>query len=214
MNMKKIAIVAAIAALAFSINSNAQRFDYTRFGLTGGVTSSSSKIKDVTSKSISMYHAGLALEIPLGAGFAVQPELLYQVKGLSLDKMGDSSFKEVGDSFEAKVGFIELPVQIQWGPDLVAFRPYAFLEPFIGYQISSGGSEAASSLNKELQKVEYGMSLGAGIDIWQLQFSAKYFWNFGSVYKSDVGNTGSTIGGLFKDGNNFNGFAISVALFF
>ena len=211
--MKKIAIVAAIAALAFGINSNAQRFDYTRFGLTGGVTSSSSKIKDVTTKSISMYHAGLALEIPLGAGFAVQPELLYQVKGLSLDKIADSSFKEVGESFEAKVGFIELPIQIQWGPDLVAFRPYAFAEPFIGYQISSSGKGEASSLNKELQKVEYGMSLGAGIDIWQLQFSAKYFWNFGSVYKSDVKQTGSTIGGIV-DGNNFNGFAISVALFF
>lgn len=211
--MKKIAIAAAIVAFAFSVNSNAQHFDYTRFGLTGGVTSSSTKIKDVTSKSISMYHAGLALEIPLGAGFAVQPELLYQVKGLSLDKWGDSTGSQIGNAFEAKVGFVELPVQIQWGPDLVAFRPYAFVEPFIGYQISSGGSDEATSLNNELQKMEYGMSLGAGIDIWHLQFSAKYFWNFGSVYKSDVKKIGSTIGGIV-DGNNFNGFAISVALFF
>ena len=211
--MKKIAIAAAIMAFAFSVNSNAQHFDYTRFGLTGGVTSSSTKIKDVTSKSISMYHAGLALEIPLGNGFAVQPELIYQIKGLSLDRLGDSSFQEVGDSFEAKVGFVELPVQIQWGPDLLVFRPYGFVEPFIGYRISSSGKGEASSINSELQKLEYGLSLGAGIDIWKIQLAAKYFWNFGSVYKSDVKKTGSTIGGIV-DGNNFNGFAISVALFF
>ena len=61
--------------------------------------------------------------------------------------------------------------------------------------------------------MEYGLSLGAGLEIWKLQVSAKYFWNFGSVYNSDVAKTGETIGGVL-DGNNFNGVAVSVALFF
>ena len=174
------------------------------------MTSSSSKVKNVDSKSISLYHAGIAFEIPLGAGFAIQPEVLYQVKGMSLNNWGDSTTGQIGKSFETKVGFVEVPVQIQWGPDLVAFRPYGFVEPFAGYQISSGGDQ---TLKSELQKVEYGMSLGAGIDIWHLQVAAKYFWNFGSVYKSDLKETGNTITGL-KDGNTFNGFAISVAIFF
>ena len=34
-----------------------------------------------------------------------------------------------------------------------------------------------------------------------------------SVYKSDMKETGNTIAGL-KDGNTFNGFAVSVAIFF
>ena len=212
--MKKIIFAALAAALAFGINAQAQSFDYTRFGITAGVTSSNSQIKNVTSKSISLYHAGVALEIPLGAGFALQPEVLYQVKGMSLNNVGDSSAKDIGNSLQAKVGYVEVPFQIQWGPDLVAFRPYGFVEPFLGYQITSGGDKAAKTLNDNLQKIEYGMSLGAGIDVWHLQFAAKYFWNFGNVYKSDIENTGSTIGGLFKDGNNFNGIAFSVALFF
>ena len=95
----------------------------------------------------------------------------------------------------------------------MAFRPYGFVEPFIGYQISSNGKGEAKSLSKELQKMEYGLSLGAGLDISHIQLSAKYFWNFGSVYKSDVAKTGSTIGGIL-DGNNFNGIAISAAFFF
>ena len=123
-------ILAAIATLAFSVSAAAQHYDYTRFGITGGVTSSSSKVKNVDSKSISLYHAGIAFEIPLGAGFAIQPEVLYQVKGMSLNNWGDSTTGEIGKSFETKVGFVEVPVQIQWGPDLVAFRPYGFVEPF------------------------------------------------------------------------------------
>ena len=83
----------------------------------------------------------------------------------------------------------------------------------MGYKISSNGKGEAKSLSKELQKMEYGLSLGAGLDISHIQLSAKYFWNFGSVYQSDVAKTGSTIGGIL-DGNNFNGFAISAAFFF
>ena len=75
------------------------------------------------------------------------------------------------------------------------------------------GKGEGTTFSNELQKVEYGMSLGAGIDIWHIQLAAKYFWNFGTVYKSDISKTGSTIGGLL-DGNNFNGFAISAAIFF
>ena len=211
--MKKLVIAIAALAIAFSVNVSAQHYDNTRFGITGGVTSSSTNIKNVDTKSISLYHVGLAFEMPLGAGFAIQPELLYQVKGMSLSNWGGSTTGDIGKSFETRVGYVEVPVQIQWGPDLLAFRPYGFVEPFVGYQISNAGKGEGSTLGGELQKVEYGMSLGAGIDIWKIQISAKYFWNFGSVYKSDIAKTGSTIGGIV-DGNNFNGVAVSAAIFF
>ena len=211
--MKRILIAAVAAALAFSANVSAQHYNNPRFGISAGVTSSSTKIKEVDTKSISMYHAGIVGEIPLGGGFAIQPELLYQVKGMSLDKWGDSSGNEIGNSFEAKVGYIELPVQLQWGPDLVAFRPYAFVEPFVGYQLTDSGDGEAKVLSDHLQTIEYGMSLGAGIDISHFQISAKYFWNFGNVYKGDISQTGTTIKNL-KDGNNFNGLAILLAIFF
>ena len=57
------------------------------------------------------------------------------------------------------------------------------------------------------------MSLGAGLDISHFQLSAKYFCNFGNIYKGDISETVNTIKNL-KDGNNFNGFAVSVAIFF
>ena len=211
--MKKTMIAALVATLAFTFNVSAQHYNNARFGITGGITSSSGKVKEVDTKSISLYHAGVALEIPAGAGFAIQPEVLYQVKGMSLDKWGDNTGSDISKSFETKVGYVEVPVQIQWGPDLVAFRPYAFVEPFVGYQITTKGEDEIRTVGSEFEKVEYGMSLGAGIDISHFQISAKYFWNFGNVYKGDVNQTGNTIKQL-KDGNNFNGVAISLAIFF
>ena len=104
-------------------------------------------------------------------------------------------------------------VEIKQGVTSVKTRYGGSGEPFIGYQVSANGKGEAKSFNDQLQKMEYGMSLGAGLDIWKIQVSAKYFWNFGSVYKSDISKTGSTIGGIL-DGNNFNGFAISAAIFF
>ena len=211
--MKKLVLAAVAAALAFSLNVSAQHYNNLRFGITGGLTSANGKVKDVDTKSVSQYHAGVALEIPMGAGFAIQPEVLYQVKGMSLDKWADATGKEISNAFETKVGYIEIPVQIQWGPDLMAFRPYGFVEPFVGYHISDISEGEAKDLSTYLQTVEYGLGAGAGIDVGHFQISAKYFWNFGDIYKGDINQTGTTIKNL-KDGNNFNGFTVSFAVFF
>ncbi|MBR4756040.1 MAG: PorT family protein [Bacteroidales bacterium] len=210
--MKKAIFAALAAAFVFNVGVYAQQYNNVRGGIVGGVTSSSTKLKEVTTKSISKYHIGVVGEFPLGAGFAIQPELIYQMKGMALNNMGESTVNDAAKSLETKFGYIELPVQIQWGPDLVAFRPYGFIEPFAGYQISAKSDEV-TTVGDELEKIEYGMSLGAGIDISHFQVSAKYFWNFGNVYRGDIKNTANTITGL-KDGNNFNGFVISLAIFF
>lgn len=212
--MKKMLLAAVcFAVISFGTRAYAQSYGHSRAGVMAGVTSSSAKIKDVDAKSISLYHVGLTAELPVGMGFSIQPSLLYQMKGMSLDSWKNSSGSEISDSFQAKVGYLELPVQIQWGPDLLAFRPYGFLEPFVGYKITdSNKGEAAKTLSNELKKVEYGLGVGVGVDIWILQVSAKYFWNFGNIYNSDD-TAVETVKGL-KNGNNFNGVALSVALLF
>lgn len=217
--MKKTLIVAAIvAALAFCTNASAQRYSSAHVGVMGGFTSSSTSIKNVDNKSVSLYHVGLTAQIPLFAGLAIQPSVLYQVKGLSADKWGSSEISETLGAFETKVGYIEVPVQIQWGPDLLAFRPYVFAEPFVGYRLGQKATgELADKLKDSLKKLEYGLGVGAGIDVWKLQLSVKYFWNFGDLYEKG-GNLVDAVGDKVKDavnnGNNFNGIMASVAFFF
>ena len=36
-----------------------------------------------------------------------------------------------------------------------------------------------------MKKLEYGFGVGAGIDIWKLQVSAKWFWNMGTIYRGE-----------------------------
>ena len=85
--MKKFVFAAAVvAATVFCTDASAQRYNSARVGLMGGFTSSSASIKNMDSKSVSLYHVGLTAEIPLLGGFAIQPGLLYQVKGMSADK--------------------------------------------------------------------------------------------------------------------------------
>ncbi len=220
--MKKLVFAAAIvAATVFCTDASAQRYNSARVGLMGGFTSSSTSIKNADSKSVSLYHIGVTAEIPLLGGFAIQPALLYQVKGMSADKFNSSSISESLGSFETKVGYLEVPVQVQWGLDLLAFRPYVFAEPFVGFRVGQNTKgEVAGTLKDDLKKVEYGLGLGAGVDVWRLQLSVKYFWNFGKIYDKDgnVGPIGNTVKDAVKDavnnGNNFNGVMVSAAFFF
>lgn len=220
--MKKLVFAAAIvAATVFCTDASAQRYNSARVGLMGGFTSSSTSIKNADSKSVSLYHIGVTAEIPLLGGFAIQPALLYQVKGMSADKFNSSSFSESLGSFETKVGYLEVPVQVQWGLDLLAFRPYVFAEPFVGFRVGQNTKgEVAGKLKDDLKKVEYGLGLGAGVDVWRLQLSVRYFWNFGKIYDKDgnVGPIGDTVKDAVKDavnnGNNFNGVMVSAAFFF
>ncbi len=217
--MKKTFIVAALtAALAFCADASAQSYLSPRVGIIGGFTSSSTSIKEVDNKSVSLYHVGLTAEIPLFGGLAIQPSVLYQVKGLSADKWGSSSVSETVGSFETKVGYLEVPVQIQWGPDLLAFRPYVFAEPFIGYRLGQNTEGVfADGLKDSLKKFEYGLGVGGGVEVWKLQLSIKYFWNFGDIYDKGgnlIDSSKDAVRDAVNNGNNFNGIMASVAFFF
>ena len=110
---------------------------------------------------------------------------------------------------------------MQWGLDLLAFRPYVLAGAFRGLPPrTSTKGEVADKLKDNLKKVEYGLGVGAGVDVWRLQLSVKYFWNFGKIYDKDgnVGPIGDTVKDAVKDavnnGNNFNGVMVSAAFFF
>jgi|BioPla2DNA2_1021312.scaffolds.fasta_scaffold13136_5 hypothetical protein len=229
MKRKMIMSVAVIVALILCSRANAQILERTTFGIQAGLTSSSASLKDLSTESVSKYHVGGFLQIPLAAGFSFQPGLLYQVKGASMDSFSDHSLESSFESLETEVGYLEVPLQIQWGPDLIAFRPYVFAEPFLGYAIavkSEGQAKLSiSSSNKSLKdsglsRLEYGLGLGGGIELWKLQLSAKYFWNMGSLYSESQTAADATKGvteavkAAFKDKKSFNGIMFTLGFKF
>lgn len=206
--MKKLII--ALAALMVSVSAFAQS------GIIAGVTSSSTELKDAADnvKDITLYHIGLTRRISLGL-IGIQPSLIYNVKGTRLEDFDSKAIN-------FKTGFLELPVQIQVGFPVAGFRPYAFVEPFLGYAVTNSAKGENISV-QQLQNIkwdniknrlEYGAGLGAGIDLFnRLQVSVRYFWNLGELYDGaeikDYINTGTEV----MKNEKCSGIMASVAIF-
>lgn len=224
--MKKIFSAAVVILLFASLSANGQA---VKTGILAGFTSSSANIKDFDVNSVSLYHAGITFNIPIVAGFAIQPSLLYQVKGAKVKDAKEMSAGAAIRTLHTEIGYLELPVQLQWGPDLGLFRPYVFAEPFVGIGINTKNAATTfKAINEKqndfekaaIKRLEYGLGLGAGVEFWRLQLSVRYFWNLGPLYdgKSTVEETKDAIaravGTAFKENRNFNGITASVAIFF
>ena len=118
--MKKLfaSIAVVLLSLGFIDTVSAQ----VNFGVLGGASFSSAKPEDWKMTNLVQYHAGITCCINLPLGFAVQPEVLYHVKGSNVP-LGESS------KLDYAAGYVEVPVSLQWGPDLLVMRPYFELVP-------------------------------------------------------------------------------------
>ena len=212
--MKKLLSIAAL--FAFAVVASAQQF-----GVKGGLTLSTMDGADTPkdNKSMMLYEAGILYKADLGAGFAIQPALAYQVKGATLQQHNDVF---------SKTGYAEFSLGAQWGPDLLAFRPYFFVEPFVGYAVTgnekltlSGGSLSIDSIDSALQeaknKLEYGVGAGIGLEVTgHVQLSCQLFRNFGQLYKEDQLNAGELINikSSYKELKHYQGVKLTLAILF
>lgn len=216
--MKRFLMVIALCVMTFwgSDTSMARGF-----GITGGA--SFVGVKDVTSGLTTGYHAGLTYKFDLPLGFAIQPSVLYHQKG----SVVEDAFAN-GSSLDLKTGYLEVPVSFQWGPDLILFRPFLDVTPFVGYGLNNSVSGYSSLINsiqqtdnqwEGLNRLEYGLGLGIGLDIWKLQVIGRYNWNFGSLLDVNgklpgAENVLSNVKSSVLGGNNYGGMTLSVAFIF
>ncbi len=203
--MKRLVLAAltCVVALVSATEMSAQKY-----GVLGGATFSS--LRGIENSSSTGWNAGATAQFRLPLGFSIQPSLIYNSKESQLDM----SVVKAG----LRVGYLELPVSFQWGPDLLIFRPFLDVSPYIGYALSSKVSAGTSMTQKEwktsnLQRFEYGLGLGGGLEIWRLQVTCRYNWNFGSLFneagKLDFPHVEEAFGN-----NNFGGVTLSLAFLF
>lgn len=225
--MKKLlALVAVLFASA--------TLAHAQFGIVAGLNLSNTNFATdnvwENAKTVTLFHVGAAYKINMGMGFAIQPALTYEMKGASIQD--SENFAAWTGSLESKSGFLELGVGLQWGPDLFIGRPFVMVQPYLGYMIAPKGERSSGDvlglvlssdkLNSQLSdaknKLEYGFSIGAGIElIKHLQLSVQYFMNLGKLYtedKIDGNDIWNTVKGSFNDINNYNGVKVTLGFFF
>lgn len=122
----------------------------------------------------SAWMTGIGYQTYSWNGFALQPELIYRVNGAKFE-----------DAASLRMNYLELPVNVQWGIDLLVAKPYVFVAPFIGCNLANAitpeGYVSKETLSNAVRLLDYGVGAGFGIDFWYLQLTAKYNWMFGPV---------------------------------
>ena len=186
------------------------------FGVTAGLNFNSTTVKDVQTDARAGWSAGVTYQVRLPLGLSLQPSLMYmqQSGGVSLSNSG-----LVDASLIQTVGSLVLPVSVQWGPDLIVARPFVDVTPYVGYALlnkvksSVAGVVDGDSTVKGEQTLDYGVGIGAGINVWRLQAVVRYNWNFGAM-----GNlkdfTKIDLGDLKTENQTFGGISVNVAFFF
>ena len=200
---------------------------FSQFGVKGGLNFNSfddvKLNKDTDYKTVfekkTGYHFGILYKtkIPL-IGLTIQPELLYSQSISSITYTGENTTSSYYDpvagapvstvSGDMKLSYLQLPVSVQWGIDLMLFRPFIQVVPYIGCTLNSKLDTGNTSLKMDTDKFQYGIGVGAGIDIWKLQVSGRYNWDLGNV--ADFKWMGID---TFKGGKS-KGFELSLAILF
>lgn len=193
----KRTIITCLAALLLGVSANAQDV-WCHFGLQGGI--SLNKFTTEINRNMTGWHAGASLLIKMPAFFALQPAVQFEQ---SYSNMLDNT----GGTGVLKVNTINVPIAVQWGPDLGFCRVFVEAVPFFDFNLS--GTMGDTKVNDYINLFQFGAGVGAGIDIWRFQLSARYNWNFGTWEK------------IVAEGNPFKninekkqGVSITLAYFF
>ncbi|MBR5034133.1 MAG: PorT family protein [Bacteroidales bacterium] len=181
--MKRLFVILAALLIGFTASARGG------FLVKAGVSNSNMDLnKDVASvisddllsgaffKNFTGYHVGVGYRTGTWSGLRFQPELLYNVRGTRVD-----------DATRWTMGYLEMPLNLQWGLDLIVMRPFIQVAPCIGYDFmnkttSSPAGNALGNVTTDANRLEYGLSVGGGLDILNsFQISVNYNWNFGPV---------------------------------
>lgn len=215
--MKKI--LTSVVAMFVAVGAFAQ------IGISAGLTSASANVEtalnEVKGKMINQYHVGITYKIGIGNIFAIQPSILYNVKGTHFDV---ENIKDT--SLDFKTGFVEVPVQLQAGLGIGSLvRIYGLAEPFVGYAVANeittktilnAAGDTQKTWDNVKNKLEYGLSLGAGVEIFKhFQLSVKYFWTFSDLYGASDATLNNFVSGIGNiNAKNVNGISATLTVLF
>ena len=219
--MKKILSLAVILLFITSV-AGAQ----SRFGIKAGLNfntlqdvSESSGFEDAW-KAQTGYHFGVAwqIKVPL-LGLAIQPELMYSKVKTSFPEAYNASARPNPNFVspntilqfnptEIELDYLTLPINLQLGIDMLVFRPFIVVSPYISFALQKG-ADLEDQDWEDINRFNYGVGAGVGIDIWKLQIMAKYNWGLGKLESA----TNTTWEEKYKNAK-LQGFQVSAAFLF
>jgi hypothetical protein len=195
--MKKLSLLLVSILCLGVLNAGAQGLI-----VKAGWNYNKSSVKEIKDGH-SGWQAGIGYQTGTAYGFSFQPEILYKVNGLKLSDAADLSLSK-----------IEVPLNLQWGPDLLIARPFILAGPYFGYsfKVKSNVDGIPEEVIKSLNRFDFGVGVGLGINFWKLQIAGKYNWSFGTF--ANVKSAQDVLAHFDNLKSHPRSFEISVALRF
>lgn len=215
--MKRIlTILIAVTLISCMVQTLSAKDGIFKVGVKGGInfTSISHFELGYISESVSThtgFNAGLAFSVAMPVnGMTLQPEIGYVSKGAMFP--GEKQMR-------IRMDYVEIPVNLQYGLDLILMRPYIMVSPYVGYSVLRRPEDMNWT---NLNRFEYGIGIGGGIDFWRFQLQVKYNWNLSRLVSSVPGSRPEE-GGIVIDSDNllkavrkgaFRGLEVNIVFFF
>lgn len=213
---RTISIIIALTLVSCMVQTVSAKDGIFKVGVKGGInfTSISHFELGYISESVSThtgFNAGLAFSVAMPVnGMTLQPEIGYVSKGAMFP--GEKQMR-------IRMDYVEIPVNLQYGLDLILMRPYLMVSPYVGYSVLRRPTEVNWT---NLNRFEYGIGIGGGIDFWRFQLQVKYNWNLSRLVNS-VPESRPDEGGVVIDSDNllkavrkaaFRGLEVNIVFFF
>ncbi|MEX2484059.1 MAG: porin family protein [Brumimicrobium sp.] len=195
MKVNKILVLVGIMSIASTAIS--QEDDYReelRFGIKAGGNFSNvydSQSDDFEADGKLGFAGGVALSIPIGKYFGIQPELLLSQKGFK----GRGSFLGSDYSFKRTTTYIDIPLQFQLKPSryvtILVGPQYSYLikqkDEFNSDFIDSSDEDEFE--NDNIRRNMLGIVAGLDVNIQKFVFGARMGWDFQNNHGDGSSNT-------------------------
>ena len=175
--MKKIFAVSLLASfILVAVSSEAQVKFGPQIGLNLSKMIFKTKDFDFHPKSFVAYSVGVVSEFGVSRNIAIQPGILFSVKGTKYTGF-------LNEKFTFKPTYIEVPVNFIYQFDTRSLKPLLFAGPYFAYGIGGettqegGGSikiQYGSDNGDNIKPFDFGLNLGAGIEVNDLQLKVQY----------------------------------------
>lgn len=182
--MKKI-LSATILSLLFVIGVRAQDSS-CHFGFQGGVSLNKYTTMAELKSNIAGWHAGVTLLVKMPAFFAFQPAVQFERSNADVPVDNNSVAR-------FNVNTLNIPLALQWGPDLGFCRIFAEAAPYVDINLAAKLSD--TDMKDSIKKAQFGMGAGLGVDIWRIQLKVRYNWGFGDWRQMTSSNPFSDLSG-------------------
>lgn len=186
-NLNKIIVaILSIGLVQFSFSQASDNSSKLKVGVKGGINFSNLYTDQVEDNNVlTGFNAGVFAKFPITETLAIQPELLYTVKGAELKY--NNSFVNGTSTF--RLNYIELPILFV----INLTNNFNILAgPYLAYLVDGKATNDAQGTlfdiennlkNEDYNKFDTGLSVGLGYDADQIGFGVRYNYGFQNVGK-------------------------------